>query len=276
MDAGAAALRSLRDVDSDRYLATLYAPADKRADLATLYLFNAEIAAIRDRVHEPLPGEIRIQWWRDALASGDAGGHPLAGDLLDVMRRHRLPGDAFDRMLEARIFDLYDDPMPARGDLEGYLGDTASALIQLVALVLDGDAAPRWASAAGHGGCAQGIAGLLRLLPVHRARGQCYLPADMLASVGTDRSVQDSEDREAAGRAVSAMAALGIDHAKRFETAAHGLPAVLRPAFLPVAPAPAYLARAAALGAGAFERTVAISALRRHGIFLRRAARGWS
>ena len=43
----------------------------------------------------------------------------------------------FDDYLEARIFDLYDDPMPGRAELEGYCGETASALIQLAALVLD-------------------------------------------------------------------------------------------------------------------------------------------
>ena len=45
--------------------------------------------------------------------------------------------------LDARIFDLYDDPMPTRNDLEGYSGETASALIQLAAIVLDPRARPR-------------------------------------------------------------------------------------------------------------------------------------
>ena len=48
----------------------------------------------------------------------------------------------FDDYLEARIFDLYDDPMPGRAELEGYCGETASALIQLAALILDAGAAP--------------------------------------------------------------------------------------------------------------------------------------
>lgn len=276
MDAEASALRTLRDVDADRYLATLYAPADRRGDLATLHLFNAEIAAIRDRIHEPLPGEIRIQWWRDAIATGDAGGHPLATALLGVIDRHRLPGHAFDRMLEARVFDLYDDPMPTRADLEGYLGDTASALIQLAALVLDRDAAPAFAEAAGHGGCAQGIAGILRLLPRHRARGQCYLPADMLGAVGADpASIVSASDRAAAGRAVAAAVSLGREHWQRFATAARGMPQALRPAFLPLAPVPAYLDAAASPGGRAIDRPAGISALRRHAAILRRAMRGW-
>ena len=45
-------------------------------------------------------------------------------------------------MLDARIFDLYDDPMPSTQRLEGYCGETASALIQLAAMVLDPQQAP--------------------------------------------------------------------------------------------------------------------------------------
>src|SRR5690606_14155565 len=97
----------------------LYAPGEKRDALAALYLFNAEIAAIRDRAREPLPGEMRIQWWRDTLEAGEAAaaGHPVAEALTRAISAYRLPLDAFERYLDARIFDLYDDPMPSRSDL---------------------------------------------------------------------------------------------------------------------------------------------------------------
>lgn len=273
-----AGLRALRQGDPDRYLSTLYAPADKRAALSVLYGLNVEIAGIRDRIHEPLPGEIRIQWWRDALAGGAqaTAGHPLASALSDVIIRHRLPLEAFDRYLEARIFDLYDDPMPSRTDLEGYCGETASALIQLAGLILAPEAAAAFASAAGHAGCTQGIAGLLRLLPLHRSRGQCYIPADILAAAGTTRDdFLAGNDREGTGRAIAAMIALGRDHAARFETEARGMPSTLRPAFLPAALAPAYLGRVAALGFEASTQPADISPLRRHWTLLRRATRGW-
>ena len=131
------AMEAVRAADRDRYLSVLYAPEEKRASLFALYAFNAEIAAVRDRIREALPGEIRLQWWRDAIANGEAGGHPLAEALLAAIGRHNLPTKPFDDYLEARIFDLYDDPMPGRAELEGYCGETASALIQLAALVLD-------------------------------------------------------------------------------------------------------------------------------------------
>lgn len=269
----------LRRADPDRYLSTLYAAPDKRPDLTTLYLFNAEIAAIRDRVRDALPGEVRIQWWRDTLAAGSKAesGHPLAVALLDVIARHSLPPDAFDRYLEARIFDLYDDPMPSRADLEGYCGETASALIQFSALILEPEAAPEFASAAGHAGCAQAIAGLVRLLPLHRARGQCYVPADILAAVGAAREdIIDGRDEEAAMRAMTALIELGREHAMQFTSEAHGMPVSLRPAFLPAALALPYLKKAAKAGSRILRESPDISALRRHGTLLSRAARGFS
>lgn len=72
---------SSEEADRDRYLSVLYAPEDKRGALATLYAFNAEIARIRDLVHEPLPGEVRLQWWRDLIN----------GEAREVQMRIRLP-----------------------------------------------------------------------------------------------------------------------------------------------------------------------------------------
>jgi phytoene synthase len=140
-------MEAVRAADRDRYISVLYAPEHKRAPLFALYAFNAEIASVRDRIREALPGEIRLQWWRDAIANGEAGGHPLAEALLAAIGSHNLPKKPFDDYLEARIFDLYDDPMPGRAELEGYCGETASALIQLAALVLDPSAAPTAAEA---------------------------------------------------------------------------------------------------------------------------------
>ena len=50
----------VREVDRDRYLATLFAPAEHRDALYALYAFNVEIARVRELAREPLPGEIRL------------------------------------------------------------------------------------------------------------------------------------------------------------------------------------------------------------------------
>jgi 15-cis-phytoene synthase len=266
---------AVRAADHDRYLSALYAPADKRDALFSLYAFNAEIASVRDRIHEPLPGEVRLQWWRDVIAAeGEGSGHPVADALKATISAHRLPKSAFDNMLEARIFDLYDDPMPSRTDLEGYCGETAAALIQLAAMLLDPLEAPRCAELAGRAGCAQAMTGLLLLLPLHRKRGQCFVPADILAAAGSSpEEFVKSDGGPGAQRAAAAMIALAREHLNAFEQGASTLPASLRSAFLPLALSRAYLDKME--GHSPLDGFVRLSALRRHWLLFRRASKGW-
>lgn len=248
-------LQALRDSDRDRYLACLLAPADKRGPLAALYAFNAELARIRDVIQQPLAGEIRLQWWRDLLSgkpTGEVNANPVAAALLATMAQYRLPRDVLINMTEARIFDLYDDPMPDRNALEGYAGETASALIQLAGLVLDAPQAMQQAELAGHAGVAQAIAGSLLLLPVHRRRGQVYLPLAILSATGLDRDGFLAEPVGAQHHAaVEAFAGLGLEHLAKAKRAG-GIPAALLPAFLPVALAEPVLQQAARAPGRAF------------------------
>jgi phytoene synthase len=256
-------LNQLREADRERYLSVLFAPDDRRAALATLFLFNAETARLRDLVSEPLPGEIRLQWWRDVIAGDrteEAQQNPLADALLDVIAAHDLPAAAFDNLLEARIFDLYDDPMPSRTDLEGYLGETASMLIQMACQILNGGQTPPTADAAGHAGVAYGIATLIRQMPQHRARGQMFLPADLLAAAGTDAGHWLAEgDDQAFATAISAFVALGREHLAKARTALTEVPKGLRAPFAVLGVAGAVLAKADKVGAGARTEPVRLS-----------------
>lgn len=277
-DTGRLVMDAVRAADPDRYLSALYAPTGKRDALLALYAFNAEIAGVRDRIREALPGEVRLQWWRDVISAGGqrGAGHPVAEALERAITTHRLPRQAFDNYIEARIFDLYDDPMPSRTDLEGYCGETASALIQLAALIIEPEAAPRFADLAGHAGCAQAIAGLLLLLPLHRARGQCYVPADILASVGTTpEEFLAGDGGSAASLAISAMIALAREHMAAFERGAGALPESLRPAFLPLALTRAHINDVERMGAAALRESPRLALWRRHWLMFRRATRGW-
>jgi 15-cis-phytoene synthase len=73
--------RLVRESDKDRFLATLFAPAAHRPALFSLYAFGIEIAQVAARVKEPLAGEIRLQWWRDAVGGAlpeQVAGNPVA------------------------------------------------------------------------------------------------------------------------------------------------------------------------------------------------------
>ncbi|KRB53087.1 phytoene synthase [Rhizobium sp. Root708] len=250
-------LAMLRDMDRDRYLACLLSPEDKRGAIAVLYAFNAELARIRDLVHEPLPGEVRMQYWRDLLegnAHGSTEANPVAAALLACVDAHRLPRQTLLNMIDARIFDLYDDPMETRGSLEGYAGETASALIQLTSIVLAPDDAARSAEAAGHAGVAQAIAGLLLLMPLHRHRGQVYIPLEILSATGLDRDAfLAGDDKNRISAAIEAFAGLGRDHLAK---ARHvEIPAAVFPAFLPASLAEHVLVKTQKSGAEILERS---------------------
>jgi phytoene synthase len=247
-----ACLATLRETDRDRYLACLLSPEEKRGALAALYAFNAELARVRDVVREPLPGEIRLQWWRDLLegqAAGDTGGNPVAAALIEAVDTYHLPRKTLIDMIDARIFDLYDDPIADRNALEGYAGETASALIQLASLVLSPEDAARATEQAGHAGVAQAIAGLLLLLPIHRRRGQLYIPLEILSATGLDRtSFLDGDDPARLSAAIDAFAGLGLEHLAKARQAG-AMPPALFPAYLPVSSTGPILKRARRMGA---------------------------
>ena len=264
-------LQFLRQSDFDRYLAVLYAPEDKRPALAALYAFNAEIARIRDVVHDALPGEVRLQWWRDLINGTEHGavtGNPVAALLLQAIQEYQLPRSVFDAYCEARIFDLYNDAMPSRNDLEGYCGETACAILQMAAMILDADAAKSSAELSGHAGVAQAVSGLLRLLPLHRRRGQVYVPEDMLQAVGVNaEQFIKGDDKQAMQRVVSVLTALAREHYAAFEK--QPMPASLKAAYLPVRLVPVVLKRAESKAEQVAEQGIDLSQFRRQWIYLK-------
>ena len=175
----------VRQVDRDRYLASLFAPEDKRADLLALYAFNAEITRVRDVVTEPHLGEIRLQWWQDTLDAiyhGDVQEHPVAIALARAIAAADLPKHAFKNLATAHIFDFYSDPMRSLVDLEGYMGETSSALIQMASLILAGHEGLENAEVSGLAGVAYGMAEILRTLPKQQKYSQNFIPVELLAA----------------------------------------------------------------------------------------------
>lgn len=237
-DAFAECTRIVQEGDADRAVSVGFVPEDRRDGLWALYAFAIETARVRDHVSQPLPGEIRLQWWRDRLKAADpsaeaAGqGSPVATALVETVRRYDLPIDAFERYLDARIFDLYSDPMGDRSEFEAYAGETQSAIVMLAAMILDRSDAPKAADAAGHAGVAACAASVVRDAPRHRTRHQVFVPSDLLAATGLDASgwLAGGPSTDAAREA---MAAFARDHLAKAEGQVGRLPVSIRPALLP-------------------------------------------
>jgi phytoene synthase len=235
----------VREGDPDRYWATFFAPADKRPHLNALYAFNFEIARIRDSVREALVGEIRLQWWRDALqgeARGEVRANPVAAALDDTIVKFRLPRQALVDLIDARVFDLYDDVMPSLNDLEGYCGETSSSLIRLAGMVLADGKDPGSADAAGHAGVAYALTGLMRAFPWHARRGQVFLAEDMLARHGVVRDdIVTGRGGPGLMAALADMRAVARRHLDQVRTWRPTISAETAPAFRPLALVEPYL-----------------------------------
>lgn len=228
----------LRAGDRDRYLATLVLPDRDRAAVTALYAFSADIASVRDRAKEAAAGEIRLQWWHDALVGeghGAVRANPLADALLDAVAEYSLPVPALTRMIEARRFDLYDDPMPDMATFEGYAGETASAPYQLAAMILNrGPVEP--GDAAGHLGVAHALIGHLRAFGYNASRGRVILPRDVLATCGVeDADIRAGKESENLSVALTRFAELAGEHLRKADAAIAALPRELRAASAPIA-----------------------------------------
>jgi len=265
----------LRAGDKDRWLASLFAPADRRPHLHALYAFNLEIARVRELAREAMAGEIRLQWWREVLAGtrpGEAAANPVAAALMETVARHDLPLQTFLDLIEARAFDLYNDPMPSLDAFAAYGRHTASGLIALAARVLERD--HDVSEATGSAGIAYATTGLLRTLALHASRGQIYLPADVLARHGADLSdILAGRTTDALRAALAELRGFAREHFDLFAARRRALPRAVAPAFLPVALVPAYLARMERRDYDPFTTPVEVPQWRRQWLLWRAARR---
>ncbi|HEY0145133.1 MAG: phytoene/squalene synthase family protein [Methylovirgula sp.] len=231
----------LRRNDPDRWLASLFLPVALRSHVVALYAFSDEIARVRAHVSEPLLGEIRFQYWRDVLTGERGGDAPVAAALVDTVERFRLPREKLISLIDARLFDLYDAPMPSVTALESYAAATAGSLFQLAAFILD--PAADVAAASRHAGIAYAVTGLLRGLPWQVAAGQTYVPRELYAGsdLKTDRPALDAALAKLRVLVRQNLAALATEPATKSGQAAPAfLPAALCELYLPQMEKPGY------------------------------------
>lgn len=229
----------LRTHDFDWYAALQFAPADKRPACMALFAFLAEVARVRSLVSDPMPGEIRLQYWRDTLSGtthGEVEANPLAANLLQAIDTHSIPTAPLLAVLDARTFDLYDNAQPTMGDLEGYAGEAWSGPISLAASVLSGENPASFADAAGHGGVALCIADILVDLPRWSARGQCFLPSDLMEKHSLKRAdLAAGKPTPELTKTLQTLAEVGANHLEKAAGHVGSMPASAHAVLLPFA-----------------------------------------
>ena len=241
-----AVVAAARAGEPDRYLAALLAPAAARTDLLALAAFAGEVARVPYIAgSEPAIGEIRLQWWRDALQAADEftlTGNPVADALRTAARRHDLPRALLLDIIEARSFELAGEVMADDAALQTYLWKSEGALFTLAGRILAPGSSADIDAAAAASGQAYGLARLLLGLAHTLSRGRLLLPQSRLEAAGVTQA------ELLAGEGGPSVAAVLSDLRDQTRTSlvtsrqhVANLPREARTAFLPLALVGSYL-----------------------------------
>ncbi len=166
----------LSAADPDRVRAASLADPREREKLIWIYAFHLELAKVPELVSERMIGEIRYQWWRDAIEEIYAGGrvraHEVTTPLTDILRDCDVPRFWCDKLIDGRSRDLDPAPFADIAAAREYCRQTSGVLMQIASKVLSNDID---AELAGQAGAAWGLTGLCRAYP--------YYHSTMLAGV---------------------------------------------------------------------------------------------
>jgi NADH dehydrogenase [ubiquinone] 1 alpha subcomplex assembly factor 6 len=249
----------VRTHDRDRFQTALFAPPAERAALFALYAFNYEIARVRESVHEPMLGQIRLQWWRETVdaAYGDAAPrrHEVVEPLTEAIRRHGLSRQYFERLIDTRERDLDDTPPKTLTALEDYAEGTSVPLIRLALEALDAATAQTEAVATPIG-IAYALTGLIRAMPRHARSGRVMIPEEVAANQGLDAGdYANARVTPAMRRAIETMARAASRHLDAARAMRTRLPKAALPALLPARIAATFLKRIERAGFDPFSGT---------------------
>ncbi|KAK0201903.1 Squalene/phytoene synthase [Desarmillaria ectypa] len=149
-----------------------------------LKAFSVELAMVQDSVSNPMIGQMRMQFWRDAIKSFSDGSpprHPIAMALYDACQRAHLPAYHLKRIIDARDAELYASVHLTTDSLTAHAEATSSTLLYLLLSLFSASSSSTLSHAASHLGISQTFATLLRALPFHAANGRMIIPAEITA-----------------------------------------------------------------------------------------------
>ena len=229
----------VRTADRDRYLATLFAPADKRDALYALYAFNLEVGRVGAAVREPMAGEIRLQWWREVVSGereGEAAANPVAAALRAAMLRYALDADRLSALVDAHRRDLYEQRFNLLDDLDNHAALTEAGVIATAARIL-GARGPAVESLARHAGIAGLVARELIDLPQLAARRRLPIPSELLDRHDARReAVFAGQDDPQLRAALAELRRHALRQLQAARLEAGEVPEAMLPVLLPLAP----------------------------------------
>ncbi len=254
---------AVRRYDPERFATAMVAPTESREGLFSLYAFNLEVAKTRETVSEAMLGEIRLQWWREAIEGiydGSPRRHEVVLPLAELVGERTLTRRYFDDLIDARARDLDDEAPESVDALVRYAEGTSANLIWLAleALGVRSDAAMK---AARHIGIAWALTGLIRALPFHLSQRRLYLPDDLIDRHGLNRrNLMELRPEPALASAVREIADVARDHLERARALRADVPREALPALMLAPLADMHLRRLWKARGDAFDADVALPA----------------
>ncbi|HEX2843554.1 squalene/phytoene synthase family protein [Hyphomicrobium sp.] len=241
MDEATPVLEAARTHGRDRYLSALLAPADAQQDLVVLAAYLGELARIPLSTRQAEVGEIKFQWWRDALSSGATSGHPVADAVLALAERKSLSSDLVLAPIEGYSRELYEDGISDVPELSQYAQETDGAAIRLALAIAEDDGNNSAEPSIEPAGRALALTRLALTLPQHVAHGRLPLPVDFIEQAGDPRSLGPVEASAAARRLSELLADGAIQELATFRAGQQNLARGAFSAFLPLCLVEPYL-----------------------------------
>ena len=256
----------------DLHLANLLLPDQHRLAISVLHAFHVEISNIAMGWGEPLPRQMKLQWWREVLSGQrkeEALGNPLARALMALISTHDLPIRALTAKLDAHLFDLYNDPMGDKTMLEGHLGETRSILFQLAGTISGIQSDSTFSNASGHAGVAVGIVTLLQDLHRSHSRQQIYIPSNLMEASGLSYADYLATPDDAHLSVVRGMIDLAAQHRRQAMSHISMMEGEARSLFSSLALVPSYLAAIGKHNNAIFQQPVSLSQLKKQWVLWR-------
>jgi len=125
-------------LDPERKLALSYVGGGRRPALELLWRLDAALGQILRGATQPITGQLRLAWWREALAALDHAPAP-AEPMLQAMQDRLLPEGLSGRDLTALVDgweQLLANETLSDGDLEAYAAGRGGSLFRLSAELL--------------------------------------------------------------------------------------------------------------------------------------------
>ncbi|KAL0961155.1 hypothetical protein HGRIS_006127 [Hohenbuehelia grisea] len=244
----------IRKHDYESFLISQFWPKGPLQEgFLALTAFSVELASVQESVSNVVIGQMRMQFWRDALKNIDNDSpprHPIALALFDTCKTFRIQSYHLKRIIDARDAELNNPSFLTTESLTEHAESTSSTMLYALLSLLPHQPAlaADFSHAASHLGVARTISTLIRALPFHASKGRMVIPAEITSKHGViDENVfRYGGDAQGIRDAVYEFAVVANDHlitARSVFEKNHGgkVPRDAMPVFLIGAPVSVFL-----------------------------------